>query len=278
MGSLSTALGSFLQAKKQKGKWLVRIDDLDPPREIKGASATILKTLECFGLYWDEEVVYQSQRVEYYDYALSQLDQMSTLFNCGCSRKQIKELAVTGPIGLIYPGTCRDKNVSKSPFAVRLKIDNEQLCFDDLLQGHYCQKLSTDIGDVTLKRADGYFAYHLAVVVDDYLQNITEIVRGIDLIECTPIHIYLQHMLDYPTPQYMHLPIIVNETNQKLSKQTKAKEVDCRKTEDTLFKLLNLLKQDPPHALQYETRDTILNWGIDHWDLKKITGKTISPG
>ena len=276
LGSLLAALGSYLQAKKNKGSWLVRIDDLDPPRELKGATSSILYTLESYGLYWDEEIIYQSQRHDLYEQALAYLDSRSLIYNCTCSRKMIKEKAVSGPVGYIYPGTCRDKNILSNTTetgkgtTTRLKTQDLKIEFYDLLQGAVSQQISSEIGDVALKRADGLFAYHLAVVVDDFEQNITEIVRGIDLMACTPIQIYLQNLFNYPTPDYLHLPILVNRQNEKLSKQTKAKAVTSSEVGSTLIRLLTLLNQEPPKALEFENKEQIILWAIENWDINKI--------
>ncbi|MDH3326761.1 MAG: tRNA glutamyl-Q(34) synthetase GluQRS [Gammaproteobacteria bacterium] len=275
MGSLFTALGSYLQAKKHGGKWLVRIEDLDPPREIKGAADSILRTLESYGLYWDEDVVYQSQRHGLYEQVLSQLDEKELLFKCTCSRKSIKEIAASGPIGFIYPGNCRDKKIISSSHAVRLKTSDTVITINDLLQGTISQSIAKQIGDIKLKRADGLYSYQLAVIIDDCLQNITEVVRGFDLFECTPIQIFLQQLLNYPTPRYLHLPILVNEKNEKLSKQTKAQAVSISRVEKTLFTLLTQMNQNPPLELKNENKQTILTWAINHWDHQKVTGKTI---
>ena len=273
LGSMFAALGSFLQAKSQSGKWLVRIDDLDPPREMKGATKSILHTLESYGLCWDEEVIYQSHQHALYEQALNQLSRQDLLFNCLCSRKQIKEIAASGPLGFIYPGTCREKKISDQNSTIRLKTKNEIISFNDSLQGKISQNVATQTGDVALKRADGLYAYHLANVIDDYEHQITEIVRGIDLLDCTPIQIYLQKSLNFPTPNYLHLPIIVNQNNEKLSKQTKAQAIDLTNIETTLLFLLEKLNQQPPAFLKTENKTVILNWAIKHWDLKKIHDK-----
>jgi len=236
-GSMFAALGSFLQAKSQSGKWLVRIDDLDPPREMKGAIKSILHSLESYGLCWDEDVIYQSRQHKLYEEALHQLSQQDLLFNCRCSRKKIKEIAASGPLGFIYPGTCRDKNTVDQNTTIRLKTKSKIITFNDLLQGETSQNIHDQIGDISLRRADGLYAYHLANVVDDNEHRITEIVRGIDLLDCTPIQIYLQQSLNLPTPSYLHLPIIVNRNSEKLSKQTKAQAIDSTHIETTLLLL-----------------------------------------
>lgn len=269
------ALGSFLQAKHQNGKWLVRIEDLDPPREIKGAADSILKTLEAHGLHWDEDVVYQSQRSALYQQALTTLEELSLLYACGCSRKTIKQHAKTGPIGFIYPGTCRGQNPTQAALATRLKVDVTNIQFFDGLQGLRQQNIAQQIGDIVLKRADGFYAYHLAVVVDDYEQGITEIVRGFDLIDCTPIQIYLQQTLGYHTPFYLHLPILLNNHHEKLSKQTKAQAVKADEAPQTLIRLLTLLNQNPPPELVHEKCENILEWAIKNWCLKTINQQFI---
>ena len=269
------ALGSYLQAKHQNGKWLVRIEDLDPPREIKGAADSILKTLEVHGLYWDEDVIYQSQRSELYQQALTTLEELSLLYACGCSRKTIKQQAKTGPIGFIYPGTCRGQKTTQTALATRLKVDVTNIQFFDGLQGLRQQNIAQQIGDIVLKRADGLYAYHLAVVVDDYEQGITEIVRGFDLVDCTPIQIYLQQTLGYHTPLYLHLPILINSHHEKLSKQTKAQAVKADEAPQTLFRLLTLLNQSPPAELVHETCENILKWAIKNWCLKSINQQFI---
>jgi len=271
-----SALGSYLQAKSQKGKWLVRIEDIDPPREVKGAALNILNTLEAFGLYWDEDVTFQSKRYDYYRDTLEQLKIQKLLYPCSCSRKQVQQTTRLGRIGFIYPGFCRHKPLAlKSVYAHRLLAADSIISFEDLIQGTVTQSLYEDIGDVVLLRADGYYAYHLAVVVDDYLQNITEIVRGCDLIDSTTIHIYLQQCLGYTTPNYAHLPIIVNKNNEKLSKQTGARAIDSNQIEATLIKLLQMLGQKPPIELKDATKYEILRWAEENWTLNNCSTKSL---
>ncbi len=276
LGSMLSALGSYLQARSQKGKWLVRIEDLDPPREVKGAALDILKTLEAFGLYWDEEVIYQSKRYDYYRDALAQLKVNKLLYPCSCSRKQIQESTRLGKTGFIYPGFCRQKPLaSKSAYAHRLLTTGSLISFKDLIRGTISQSLYEEIGDIVLLRSDGYYAYHLAVVVDDYLQNITEVVRGCDLIDSTVIHIYIQQCLGYTNPSYAHLPIIVNKNNEKLSKQTGARAINIDQIENTLFKLLHMLGQNPPIDLKEATKHEILQWGVNNWSLNNCSVKPL---
>jgi len=277
LGSMLTAVGSYLQAKSHNGKWLVRIEDIDPPREVPGASASILNTLERFGLHWDEEVIYQSQRASYYEEALSHLTHLNLIYPCCCSRKVIQQNgAKRGKIGYVYPGTCQLKQVSLSEqHSIRLKVLNENCSFVDYLQGTVTQSLISEIGDIILKRADDLYAYHLAVVVDDYLQEITEIVRGFDLLENTPIQIYLQQCLGYHKPNYLHLPIVINEHQEKLSKQTGAKSVEQENPESTLVLILQLLNLNPPPRLAEADKHEILKWGIRHWRMPAQGTETV---
>lgn len=267
----------------------MRIDDLDPPREMKGAADSILRTLDRYGLHWDGEVVYQSQHNELYENALRKLNSRRLLYQCTCSRKQIKQTASPGILGYIYPGTCRPKAADHRSYEpckaviTRLNVGDETIGFKDLLQGNIEQNLASQIGDIVLKRADGFYAYHLAVVVDDWQQNITEIVRGIDLLPCTPLQIYLRKLL-YPSSDlpgnrtynhvhYCHLPVLVNLDNEKLSKQTRARPVSLDNIEDTLFTLLTYLQQNPPATLKQATKASILEWAIDNWCVEKIVEK-----
>ncbi|CAG0907840.1 unnamed protein product, partial [Cyprideis torosa] len=204
-GSLVAAVGSYLCAHKQGGSWLVRIEDLDPPREDPLAADTILRTLEKHALYWDEAVLRQSDRQFVYQETVDTLLQGGLAYYCQCSRKQLQSTAIQGPMGPIYPGTCRNKNLSTG--AVRLRTIHESIAFNDARIGHYTQRLATELGDFVIQRRDHWFAYQLAVVVDDAAQGITDIVRGEDLLDNTPRQIYLQHLLGLPTPQYLHLPL-----------------------------------------------------------------------
>ncbi len=270
-GSLLAALGSYLQARQQGGKWLLRIEDLDPPREIAGAADDIQRTLEYFHLYWDDRVVYQSQRLDHYRAALEDLNKKHLIYPCSCSRKTIQPLAHPGPLGMVYPGTCRNKRVSLSArHSLRLRVADKNIAFMDKRFGPVSLNLAKEIGDVNLFRADGYFAYHLAVVVDDYLQGVSEIVRGSDLILHSPLHIYLQQCLGYPVPDYLHLPILVNEQGEKLSKQTGAQAIARERPEQTLLQLLTLLGQNPSEELQDANTDEILQWAVTHWNIPNI--------
>jgi len=266
-GSLVTALGSYLQARRQQGEWLLRMEDIDPPREQAGAADTILRALEAYHLHWDGTVLYQSTRHETYEAALTQLAENQHSFFCGCSRKSI----VTSGGGHVYPGTCRDGLPPGSvPRTVRVRVPNRDEAFTDALHGQVKSNLQTDIGDFIVRRADGLYAYHLAVVVDDAEQGITDIVRGTDLLDATLPQRYLQKCLGYSHPKYSHLPLAVNQQGQKLSKQNFAAAIDIRHPSPTLNKALAFLGHPPPAELQGADPAQLLDWATAHWDLQNI--------
>ncbi|MDD2913711.1 MAG: tRNA glutamyl-Q(34) synthetase GluQRS [Gallionella sp.] len=265
-GSLVAAVGSYLDAKHSNGIWLVRMEDLDVPRCVAGASDNILHTLEAFGLHWDEPVIYQSQRTAAYEEALQQLQTLGAAYPCACTRKEIADSALHGIDGQIYPGTCRNGVPSgREGRAWRVRTDDRPIEFDDALQGSVNQHLESEIGDFVVKRADGLFAYQLAVVVDDAFQGITHIVRGADLLVSTPRQIYLQRLLGLPTPAYLHLPVAVNTQGEKLGKQTLARPVEKTNAADTLFDVLTFLHQQPPVELQNDNIKQIINWAVANW-------------
>ena len=270
LGSLYTALAGFLQARSRQGKWLLRIDDLDTPRNIKGSADSILKTLDAFGLHWDDSVVYQSQHLDAYDEILNELAKDNLIYPCTCSRKTLTD---------IYSGLCRNKQPSyNSPYALRIKTDERIISFHDELQGLISDNLAGQHGDFILKRKDRIIAYQFAVVVDDDRQQINHIVRGFDLLDSTPRQIYLQQILGFATPGYMHVPVIIDEHGYKLSKQTRATAVDSKTPHIVIFRLLNLLKQNPPCELQYAPTTEQLNWAIDHWNPTQLkNSRAISP-
>lgn len=219
-------MASYIRARTAKGRWHVRIEDLDTPRNVAGAAAEILRTLEAFGMEWDGEVVYQSQHRDAYESALAQLESRGLIYRCGCSRREIADSGIAGLDGLIYPGTCRERALAGGPAAIRIRTQDYDIEFEDGLQGLIRQNLATEIGDFVLRRADGVFSYQLAVVVDDAALGVTEVVRGRDLIGSTARQIYLQRLLDYPIPAYRHVPVVCNERGEKLSKQTLAPPLD----------------------------------------------------
>jgi glutamyl-Q tRNA(Asp) synthetase len=263
-GSIVTALGSYLQARQRKGKWLVRIEDIDTQRTVNGADKIILHQLENLGLFWDDEVVYQSQRIPLYESALERLNKSGLTFPCACTRKEIAESP--------YSCTCRNGIAKgKTGRSIRIKTDDRDISFNDKLQGSYSQSLHTEVGDFVIKRADGQFAYHLAVVVDDAEQSITDIVRGADLIDSTPRQIYLQKLLESATPHYTHLPVVIDKYGNKLSKASTAKADYIDNPAETLTKALVFLGQSPEKHLSNASVQEILQWAINNWTLKNIS-------
>jgi glutamyl-Q tRNA(Asp) synthetase len=272
-GSLVAAIGSYLDAKHHRGTWLVRMEDLDAPRCVAGAAEDILRTLATFGLHSDEAVLYQSQRTAAYEEALHKLQSSGAAYPCCCTRKEIADSALNGIEGHVYPGTCRNGiPAGRKERAWRVRTDKEAVEFEDALQGCITQHLELDIGDFVVKRADGLFAYQLAVVADDAYQDITHIVRGADLLASTPRQIHLQRLLGLPEPRYMHLPVAVNEAGEKLSKQTLATPADTAAPLATLLHVLEFLQQQPPAELSRTDVSTALEWAILNWDVSRLRG------
>lgn len=268
LGSLYTALASFLQARSKHGQWFVRIDDLDTPRNVKEADSDILKTLETFELCWDGEVFYQSRHLDTYQAFIAQLINQQQLYPCTCSRKNLAE---THPESHIYPGFCRNKTaIPTEPYALRLKTESVNITFDDFLQGQVCHNVASQDGDFVIQRKDKIIAYQFAVVIDDFQQGITQVVRGFDLLDCTPPQIYLHQLLNFKVPTYLHVPIITHQNGQKLSKQSYAQAVDIANPAATLFYLLNLLKQQPPLELQHASINELLTWAIENWRPQRL--------
>ena len=270
-GSLVAALGSYLQARSAGGEWYVRIEDIDPPREVPGASDDILRTLESYGLNWDSEVVYQSQRTDHYSSALRNLEREGLAYPCSCTRREIREHNARhrGRATTVYPGLCRSGPLRPDrDTAYRLRITGNRIEFADQEVGVFAMHLREDCGDFVLKRRDGLFAYQLAVVVDDADQQITEVVRGQDLLDSTPGQIYLQHVLGLPTPAYMHLPLVRNDAGQKLSKQTGARPLTTAEAPSTLHAALCFLGLSPSADLRNAAVEEIVDWGVRHWSCR----------
>jgi glutamyl-Q tRNA(Asp) synthetase len=266
-GSLVAALGSYLDARSRHGAWLLRMEDLDPPREVAGAADQILRALEDFSLEWDGPVVYQSRRSELYRQALSQLEQDGHLYHCACTRREIADSAIDPDHSRIYPGTCRNGlPPGRTARAVRVRVYDSTIALHDILQGNIRQQLASEVGDFVLRRADGLFAYQLAVVVDDAEQEITHIVRGADLLDSTPRQVLLQQLLGYPTPEYLHLPVAVNAQQEKLGKQTFAPAVDAHQRTAILLHALAFLNQAIPDAAGDASPAELLQWAVAHWD------------
>ncbi len=273
-GSLVAALASYCDARAAGGHWLVRIEDVDVPRTRPGAEATILATLERYGFAWDGAVVRQSERSAIYADAVDRLRASAGVYECACSRREL-EAAAVGPGGEhVYPGTCRDgipaSRRNRAQRAVRVRVDGARVEFRDRLQGAQAQDLAQEVGDFVVRRADGLYAYQLAVVVDDALQGVTHVVRGADLLASTPRQIFLSLRLGYPPPAYLHVPIALNAAGEKLSKQTGAAPLPP----DPLPALLaawNFLGQpvpegeDTPHSVE-----AFWSWAIVHWNAARL--------
>ncbi len=274
LGTLVAALASYLQARVNKGEWLLRIEDVDTTRRVPGADDAILRTLDRFGFEWDGAVVRQSRRTPIYEQALQQLDALDLVFPCTCSRKLLAQTAVEQ--SGIYPGTCRTlKLPCPHEHAVRVRAADITIDFEDTIIGEYRQSLAADCGDFVVKRRDGLFAYQLAVVVDDADQGITEVVRGADLLDSTPRQIYLQQCLDYPRPDYCHVPLLLDREGRKLGKSEGAAELRPERPARSLYAALEHLGQQPPPDLAFAGTGDIWQWALENWDIRKIP---TSPG
>ncbi len=270
-GSLIAAVGSYLEARWNRGKWLVRMEDLDRPREARGASNTILRMLEVYGFEWDGTVVFQSRRGAAYGAALKRLEHEHAVFPCACTRREISDSTLLAASEPIYPGTCRGGLApGRAARAMRVRVDNAMIAFEDLLQGRIEQNLAREVGDFVVRRSDGLFAYQLAVVVDDFEQSITDVVRGADLLASTPRQILLQRLLGHPTPRYMHLPVATNQYGEKLSKQTRAAPLTVTEAPVRLWQALSFLGQRPPAELAAGRIAGIWNWALANWRIERI--------
>lgn len=264
-GSLVTALASYLDAKYNNGIWLVRIEDIDPPRALAGASSEILKTLESYGMYWDESVLYQSQQTQLYQQILAELAQEQLIYHCQCTRAQIKKS------GGIYPSTCQTLNLISANNATRVVNNAGIFKFTDNIQGIItCDKKVAE-EDFTLVRKDGLFAYQLAVVADDIFQNISHVVRGCDLLEPTLRQLSFFEILKKQTPVYSHIPLAVTHEGYKLSKQNKAPAINNKNPQPALIAALNYLGQNPPEALAFSSVESIIQWAITHWSINQVS-------
>lgn len=274
LGSLAAALGSCLEARRHGGRWLLRMEDLDPPREQPGAADGILRSLERLGFRWDGPVLYQSARLSAYEDAAARLQREGAAFPCACSRSEIADSGVLGLEGPVYPGTCRNGlPAGKTPRALRLRVTPGVVAFEDGLQGRVQQDLARDIGDFIIRRADGCHAYQLAVVVDDAHSGITQVVRGADLLLSTPRQLYLQTLLGLPHPEYLHLPVAVNANREKLSKQTFAPPVDSLPPAQALWEALEFLRQAPPQELIQASIEETWTWAEAHWQTAALRGR-----
>jgi glutamyl-Q tRNA(Asp) synthetase len=279
-GSLVAAVASFLDAKAHAGDWLVRMEDVDTTRNVPGAGDDILATLEAFGFEWDGPVLWQTSRDEAYAAALESLKRVGFAYGCACSRKEIADSAGLPAIdgGVVYPGTCRTGMADgRATRAWRLRVGLEETVFDDRLQGRVAQVLESDVGDFVLRRADGLFAYQLAVTVDDHFQGISDVVRGADLLASTPRQIWLQRCLGFATPNYAHLPVVGNAAGEKLSKQTLAPPLDTARAAELLVDALRFLGQSVPPDLSRATVSEVWAWARENWQFANIPRRLLIP-
>jgi glutamyl-Q tRNA(Asp) synthetase len=277
-GSLVAAVGSYLDARHHHGEWQLRIEDIDPPREVPGATNAILRTLEAFGLEWDGPVCYQSRCGERYEAALVRLEQLGLLYGCACTRREIPDSGMPGAGGAVYPGTCRGGlPPGRTTRSLRVRVDDSDIGVPDRLQHQTRQSLREAVGDFVVRRADGPIAYQLAVVVDDGAQRISHVVRGADLLDSTPRQIYLQRLLGLPSPDYLHLPVAVNGAGEKLAKQTRAREVGREHDGRVLQDVLRFLHQRLPESADDATAGELLRWAIEHWDVGAIPAARTLP-
>jgi glutamyl-Q tRNA(Asp) synthetase len=280
-GSLASALGSYLEARTRRGAWALRIENVDRTREVPGAADLIIRTLGELGFEWDGPVVHQSDRTPHYAAALQRLRRDGVAYDCSCSRSEIEANArpsTATPDELRYPGTCRAGPLHpERPRATRFLTTGGPVTFADALQGEICQVVEDEVGDFVVRRRDGYFAYQLAVVIDDADLGITHVVRGGDLLDNTPRQILLQRALGLPTPSYAHLPLAVDGKGIKLSKSAQSVPVDPTRSGAVLWQALDFLRQAPPPSLAWAPSKDLWSWALEHWDLSRVCGLRRAP-
>ena len=270
LGSLATAVASYLHAKQAGGEWLVRVEDIDPPRETPGATDAILRMLEAFELHWDRSVLHQSTRYDAYRAAVAELLRRGLAFRCSCSRSAIRAANVAE--GSRYPGTCRARTQHDSSTAVRVRVEPGEQTFVDGLQGTIAVDVAATSGDYVIWRRDELPAYHLAVVLDDAEQGVTTIVRGTDLLESTGVHVHLQRTAGLATPAYWHTPIVVNAAGQKLSKRTGAEPLAADRAGSEARRVLGLLGAEVPRELEGARPALLWQWAIERWQIDSLRG------
>ena len=274
IGSLVAAVGSYCLARRSGGRWLVRMEDLDAPRVVPGAAEQILRTLEALGLEWDGAVVWQSRRTDRYETEMQRLREKGLVFDCACSRREVLASAPhSGEEGPVYPGTCRPGIPrGRKPRALRLRVPEEMFCFSDGVFGRVEQHLASSVGDFVLRRADGLFAYQLAVVVDDADSGVNQVVRGADLLGSTPRQIFLHCVLGTPVPAYIHLPLVLANDGEKLSKRHGSVSVEAAgQAGRLLWRVLAFLGQDPPASLRDAPAREVLSWGASSFDISRVS-------
>ena len=270
-GSLVAAVASYCEARSHGGQWLLRIEDVDVTRSVPGAADQLLRTLEQLGFEWEGEVMVQSRRTAAYQAALVRLQQLGRVYPCACSRREIADSALNFDGERVYPGTCSNgMPPGRSGRALRLRVGDAMIKFDDAVQGPFQSDLARDVGDFVLRRADGLIAYQLAVVVDDAEQGITHVVRGADLLGSTARQILLQQLLGTITPAYAHVPVATSSAGEKLSKQTLAPAVEPAQGVADLVRALRFLGQPVPVELLRATPTAIWDWAGAHWSLAAV--------
>ena len=272
-GSLIAAVGSYLDARSHGGEWLLRIEDVDAPRTVVGAEGAILTVLDGLGFAWDGPVVRQSDRLDLYHGVLMRLQAEGLVYPCACSRSAIAASSARASIdgGLLYPGTCREGlPAGAAARAWRLRVPDRVIAFSDRVQGGYVQNLAQDVGDFVLLRADGQYAYQLAVVVDDAEQGVNAVVRGLDLLDSTARQIWLQECLGVPMPSYAHLPVAVNASGEKLSKQTRAMAVDVGQGSKLLAEVMDFLGFMPPPEVRCASVSEFWSWALEVWSIANV--------
>ena len=277
-GSLVAAAGSYLEARSHAGEWRVRIDDIDPPRVVPGASDEILRCLDRLGFEWDGPVVFQSRHIGAYHAALHELRQGGAIYPCGCSRSEIEAVAERGSEGPIYPGTCRSGLArDRRARAWRMRLEAALIEFDDGLLGVQRLDLQRETGDFAVYRADGVYSFHLASAVDEAELGITDIVRGSDLLESSARQIYLLSLLHRPAPRYVHLPVAIDTTGAKLSKQSGAEAVNPAQPVQALCAVMRFLNQPIPAKLEHASLEQFWEHAIEHWDLSRVGARRSAP-
>lgn len=265
LGSLLTALASYLDARSRHGQWLIRIDDLDRQRISPGAEAEIFRQLEAHALSWDGPIRRQSEHVDLYRAALEALVRQHLTYGCNCSRAVLAQNSLPGPDGAIYPGTCRDRQLDGAALALRIRLPDQELSFEDAGQGLQHRNLQMDIGDFVVRRRDGVIAYQLACAIDEHSQGITQVVRGADLLGSSFMQLHLMQLLRLRAPRYRHLPVLLDSEKRKFSKQNHSLAIDTAQASANLLRCLSLLGQSPPPALARTAPPEILHWAVSHW-------------
>ncbi len=275
MGSLLTALASWLDARAMRGRWLLRIDDLDRPRCNAAAASEILRQLEAHGLTWDEAPRRQSAHIQEYDDAIARLRNAGALYACQCTRARLVLASLRGADGPVYAGTCRDAGFTVDfAAALRFRLADGETAFDDRIQGVVRRANHSDIGDFAVCRSDGIRGYHLACAVDEHAQRVTNVVRGADLIPSTLCQLHVLRALGYDAPSYAHVPVITDRAGRKLSKQNHARPLDARKAAGNLIECLAMLEQSPPPSLAREKVEEIMDWAVKNWTIDTIPPET----